>query len=97
MWWYLNPIIDDFPQGDIWAESWGLGLLWHYYACMETSVYDITEWAACQAVNLKHLKANSHSVTIRSLFFFFFQVFSNINNDDINNLQLIGINETIVS
>ncbi|KAL1465007.1 hypothetical protein WDU94_004605 [Cyamophila willieti] len=52
-------------EGDIWAESWGLGLLWHYYACMETSVYDITEWAACQAVNLKHLKANSHSVQYR--------------------------------
>ncbi|XP_026677912.1 dnaJ homolog subfamily C member 14-like [Diaphorina citri] len=32
---------------------------------METSVYDITEWAACQAVNLKHLKANSHSVQYR--------------------------------
>ncbi|KAG8335723.1 protein transport [Homalodisca vitripennis] len=52
-------------EGDIWAESWMLGLLWHYYACMEGAVYDITEWAACQADNLKHLKANSHAVQYR--------------------------------
>lgn len=42
-----------------------IGLLWHYYACMEGAVYDITEWAACQAENLKHLKANSHAVQYR--------------------------------
>ncbi|XP_054275235.1 dnaJ homolog dnj-5 isoform X2 [Macrosteles quadrilineatus] len=52
-------------EGDIWAESWMLGLLWHYYACMEGAVYDITEWATCQADNLKHLKANSHAVQYR--------------------------------
>lgn len=52
-------------EGDIWAESWMLGFLWHYFACMEGAVYDITEWAACQADNLKHLKANSHAVQYR--------------------------------
>ena len=35
-------------QGDVWAESRMLGFLWHYYACMEGKVYDITEWASCQ-------------------------------------------------
>ncbi|XP_022193595.2 homeotic protein female sterile [Nilaparvata lugens] len=52
-------------EGDIWAESWALGLVWHYYACMEGQVYDISEWAACQADNLQHLKANTHQVQYR--------------------------------
>ncbi|CAB3374143.1 Hypothetical predicted protein [Cloeon dipterum] len=52
-------------EGDIWAESSLMGFLWYYYACMEGSVYDITEWAACQADNLRHLKANSHAVQYR--------------------------------
>lgn len=52
-------------QGDIWAESRVMGFLWHYYACMEGAVYDVTEWAACQAANLKHLRANTHSVQYR--------------------------------
>lgn len=52
-------------QGDIWAESRLMGFLWHYYACMEGAVYDVTDWAACQAGNLKHLRANSHSVQYR--------------------------------
>ena len=26
------------PQGDIWAESRWLGLLWRYYACMDGGV-----------------------------------------------------------
>ncbi|XP_059473768.1 uncharacterized protein LOC132195642 isoform X2 [Neocloeon triangulifer] len=52
-------------EGDIWAESSVMGFLWYYYACMEGSVYDITEWAACQADNLRHLKANSHAVQYR--------------------------------
>lgn len=42
-----------------------MGFLWHYYACMEGAVYDVTDWAACQAGNLKHLRANSHSVQYR--------------------------------
>ena len=25
-----------------------LGFLWHYYACMEGKIYDITEWVACK-------------------------------------------------
>lgn len=52
-------------QGDIWAESRLMGFLWHYYACMEGAVYDVTDWAACQAGNLKHLRANTHSVQYR--------------------------------
>lgn len=35
-------------QGDVWAETSMLGFLWHYYACMEGKVYDITEWVACK-------------------------------------------------
>jgi len=35
-------------QGDVWAESSMLGFLWHYYACMDNSIYDITEWVSCQ-------------------------------------------------
>lgn len=52
-------------QGDIWAESTLLGLRWRYYACMEGAVYDISDWAACQSENLKHLQANTHSVQYR--------------------------------
>lgn len=52
-------------QGDIWAESTMLGLRWRYFACMEGAVYDISEWAACQSENLKHLQANTHSVQYR--------------------------------
>lgn len=32
---------------------------------MEGAVYDISEWAACQSDNLKHLQANTHSVQYR--------------------------------
>ncbi|XP_076058246.1 uncharacterized protein LOC143035275 isoform X2 [Oratosquilla oratoria] len=52
-------------EGDIWAESVMFGLRWRYYACMEGAVYDISEWAACQSENLKHLQANTHSVQYR--------------------------------
>ncbi|XP_069999250.1 dnaJ homolog dnj-5 isoform X1 [Penaeus vannamei] len=52
-------------EGDIWAESTMLGLRWRYFACMEGAVYDISEWAACQSENLKHLQANTHSVQYR--------------------------------
>jgi len=38
-------------QGDVWAETSMLGFLWHYYACMEGKVYDITEWVACKVCN----------------------------------------------
>ncbi|XP_071443549.1 uncharacterized protein [Hetaerina americana] len=54
-------------EGDIWAESSMLGFLWHYYACMEGAIYDITEWAACQGDNLRHLRPNSHNVQYRIL------------------------------
>lgn len=35
-------------QGDVWAETSMLGFKWHYYACMEGKVFDITEWVACR-------------------------------------------------
>lgn len=35
-------------QGDVWAESHMLGFYWHYYACMEGKIFDITEWAKCK-------------------------------------------------
>ena len=53
------------PQGDIWAESSWLGLIWRYYACMDGGVFDISEWAACQSQSLKHLQANHHTVQYR--------------------------------
>ncbi|EFA12112.2 hypothetical protein TcasGA2_TC002258 [Tribolium castaneum] len=52
-------------EGDIWAEARCFGFLWHYYACMEGSVYDITEWAGCQKDSLKHLRPDSHQVQYR--------------------------------
>ena len=36
------------PQGDLWAECEWLGFLWHYYACMDGGVFDVTAWASCQ-------------------------------------------------
>lgn len=32
---------------------------------MEGAVYDISDWAACQSDNLKHLQANTHNVQYR--------------------------------
>ncbi|XP_068898991.1 dnaJ homolog dnj-5 [Tenebrio molitor] len=52
-------------EGDIWAEARCFGFLWHYYACMEGNVYDITEWAGCQKDSLKHLRPDSHQVQYR--------------------------------
>ncbi|KAJ8917785.1 hypothetical protein NQ315_010691 [Exocentrus adspersus] len=52
-------------EGDIWAEARVFGFLWHYYACMEGSVYDITDWAGCQKESLKHLRPDSHHVQYR--------------------------------
>ncbi|XP_017769317.1 PREDICTED: dnaJ homolog dnj-5 [Nicrophorus vespilloides] len=52
-------------EGDIWAEARCFGFLWHYYACMDGGVYDITEWAACQKDSLKHLKPDTHNVQYR--------------------------------
>ncbi|CAH1155799.1 unnamed protein product [Phaedon cochleariae] len=52
-------------EGDIWAEAKVMGFLWHYYACMEGAVYDITEWAGCQKDSLKHLRPDSHNVQYR--------------------------------
>lgn len=57
-------------QGDVWAESRMLGFLWHYFACMEGKVYDITEWASCQVstvsccshANMCELAANSFGI-----------------------------------
>ncbi|XP_060530097.1 uncharacterized protein LOC132704220 [Cylas formicarius] len=52
-------------EGDIWAEARCFGFVWHYFACMEGSVYDITDWAGCQKETLKHLKPDSHHVQYR--------------------------------
>ncbi|XP_025110125.1 uncharacterized protein LOC112573751 [Pomacea canaliculata] len=52
-------------EGDVWAETSMLGFLWHYYACMEGKVYDITEWVSCQRDSFKHMKANAHPVFYR--------------------------------
>lgn len=52
-------------EGDIWAEARCFGFLWHYYACMDGGVYDITEWAGCQKDSLKHLRPDSHHVQYR--------------------------------
>ena len=35
-------------EGDVWAETGRFRFIWHYFACMEGNVYDITEWASCQ-------------------------------------------------
>ena len=53
-----------FFQGDVWAESRVLGFLWHYYACMEGKVYDITEWASCQVCNLTHYISKLCTITV---------------------------------
>ncbi|KAH3695773.1 uncharacterized protein LOC127862223 [Dreissena polymorpha] len=52
-------------EGDVWAETSMLGFLWHYYACMEGKVYDITEWVACKRDFFKHMQANAHHVFYR--------------------------------
>lgn len=52
-------------EGDVWAESSLLGFLWHYYACMEGNIYDITEWVSCQRENFRQMKANAHPVYYR--------------------------------
>ncbi|XP_013420781.1 uncharacterized protein LOC106181068 [Lingula anatina] len=49
-------------EGDVWAETTWLGFKWHYYACMEGAVYNITDWAAHQMDHFKHIQANAHHV-----------------------------------
>lgn len=55
-------------EGDMWAESRGWGW-WscRYYACMEGSVYDITQWAHCQGPTVQRVKPDSHNVQYRVL------------------------------
>ncbi|CAG4941210.1 unnamed protein product [Parnassius apollo] len=52
-------------EGDIWAESSMMGLLVMYYACMDSAVYQITQWASCQKKNLKQLRPDCHVVQYR--------------------------------
>ncbi|XP_060082351.1 uncharacterized protein LOC132561664 [Ylistrum balloti] len=52
-------------EGDVWAETSYLGFLWHYYACMEGQIFDITEWVACKKDFFKHMQASAHHVFYR--------------------------------
>ncbi|CAC5387821.1 DNAJC14 [Mytilus coruscus] len=52
-------------EGDVWAETTMFGFLWHYYACMEGKIYDITEWVACKKDFFKHMQASAHHVFYR--------------------------------
>lgn len=52
-------------EGDVWAETTMFGFLWHYYACMEGKIYDITEWVACKKDFFKHMQASDHHVFYR--------------------------------
>ncbi|KAK3092021.1 hypothetical protein FSP39_024496 [Pinctada imbricata] len=52
-------------EGDVWAETSMFGFLWHYYACMEGKVYDITEWVSCKKDYFKHMQASAHHVFFR--------------------------------
>lgn len=52
-------------EGDVWAETSWFGFLWHYYACMDGNIYDITEWAGHQTDYFKHIQANAHHVFYR--------------------------------
>ena len=40
------PVI--FLQGEIWAETTFMGFKWHFYACMQNTIYDVTDWVVCQ-------------------------------------------------
>ena len=44
------------PNQDGWA------LKWIYLACMENTIFEITEWGNCQSGSLRHLKPNVHAV-----------------------------------
>ncbi|CAG7703272.1 unnamed protein product [Allacma fusca] len=53
-------------EGDLWAEKKGLfGFSRQYYACMDSSIWEVNEWASCQKKNLKHLQPDSHNVMYR--------------------------------
>lgn len=52
-------------EGDLWAETTMLGFKWHYYAYLDKSIFDITEWVTCQENLMSTIEANSHSVTCR--------------------------------
>ncbi|KAK2710469.1 dnaJ homolog dnj-5-like [Artemia franciscana] len=49
-------------DGELWAESRWMGLKWIYLACMENTIFEITEWGNCQSGSLRHLKPNVHAV-----------------------------------
>ncbi|XP_062593741.1 dnaJ homolog dnj-5-like [Saccostrea cucullata] len=52
-------------EGDVWAETSVFGFLWHYFACMEGKIYDITEWVSCKKDYFKHMQPNAHHVFYR--------------------------------
>ena len=52
-------------QGDIWAETSFMGFKWHFYACMENKIYDVTPWISCQPNMVDKFQPNSHAVRMR--------------------------------
>lgn len=58
-------VLHSAKEGDVWAETTMFGFLWHYYACMEGKIYDITEWVACKKDFFKHMQASAHHVFYR--------------------------------
>ncbi|ETN83987.1 DnaJ domain protein [Necator americanus] len=50
---------------DIWVETRLCGFLWVYFTCCDGVIYDITDWATCEANYLKHVRPNSHAVQYR--------------------------------
>jgi len=52
-------------EGDIWAETTFMGFKWHFYACMENKVYDVTPWISCQPNMIDKFQPNSHAVRMR--------------------------------
>ncbi|KAJ8306574.1 hypothetical protein KUTeg_017119 [Tegillarca granosa] len=61
----LTKLKEKIQEGDVWAETSMLGFLWHYYACMEGKIYDITEWVACKKDFFKHMQPSAHHVFYR--------------------------------
>ncbi|XP_067935746.1 uncharacterized protein [Watersipora subatra] len=51
-------------EGEIWAETTFMGFKWHFYACMQNTIYEVTDWVVCQGLD-NSMRPNSHGVQVK--------------------------------
>uniref|UniRef100_A0A914ZB35 Cleavage inducing molecular chaperone Jiv domain-containing protein n=1 Tax=Panagrolaimus superbus TaxID=310955 RepID=A0A914ZB35_9BILA len=52
-------------NGDLWVDKQYFGWVLTYYAVINNTIFDVTDWGNCAANCLKRLKPNPHMITHR--------------------------------